>query len=206
MGIDPRTIDKRIRDAAGITLVGGRARGRLLAALAGYAFLSLSIDPPTVTHHDKKIQKRGGHLTLRDSPALRAARETYLRAVPERAELIPLVPPVALHVSFRFRLPADWRRRGDRGPGWFHIGKPDVDNLVKTVKDLLAQRGYLADDSQVAMAFLSKRWTLEGGPPGVFIYCRTLVGPGDDGRMLRIARGDEPGRIYPLPPGAGVLP
>lgn len=205
MGHDPRSMPKDMRDKAGITLVGGHARLRLAPALAGYFFLNLGIDPPTTTHHDKTIQKRGGqggHMTLVDSPALRAVWEKYLRLVPERRTLAPLIPPVALHVHFRFRLPEHWGQRAassPAGPGWFHIGKPDLDNQVKVLKDVLALRGYLANDSHVAMEFLSKRWALEGGPPGIFVYARTLASPADRGQMIGPDPSDGAGRIYPNP-------
>lgn len=206
MGVDPRSIDKAARDRAGISLVGGHARPKLSPALAGYFFLNLGIDPPTTTHHDKRIQMRrgddGGHMTLADSPELRAVWETYLRAVPERRTLVPLIPPVALHVCFRFRLPEHWGQpaaSNPAGPGWYHIGKPDLDNQVKVLKDVLALRGYLANDSHVAVEFLSKRWTLEGGPPGIWVYARTLAGPADRGQQIGPDPSDVAGRIYPNP-------
>jgi len=199
MSIDARDLSPEQRRELGITLVGGHARRKLLPARAGYTSLTLGIAPPSATHHAKKIQRRGARMTLVNSPALKAATDRYLLAIEDRRDLVPLAGPIALHVSFRFKadkLPAT-------GWGGYHGDKPDTDNQIKLLTDVLALRGFWADDCQVAKLVVEKRWTLEGGAPCVWIYARTLLGPADDGRIVHPHPSDKPGQIYPLPPLAG---
>jgi hypothetical protein len=147
------------------------------AALPGYIFFNLAGDVP--------------------AEDLVAAYGVRFR---ERYERVPLVSPIALHVHFRFRLPADWlAREGDAGPGWYQLDAPGLDDHVAAIKRILFNLGYLWAESHVAVQHAERRWTLEGGPPGVFVYARTLAGPSDRGQLLGPDPADVPGRIIPSP-------
>lgn len=66
--------------------------------------------------------------------------------------------PVLLVCRFMLPMPISWpkyRQRASQGQP--HLSKPDLDNLLKTVKDGL--NGVIwRDDSQVAQVIASKRW------------------------------------------------
>lgn len=64
----------------------------------------------------------------------------------------PLEGPLELGISFRFRRPQNWSRAKreaiDDGLEVWHTGRPDLDNLIKLVKD--AGNGVLwRDDAQI---------------------------------------------------------
>jgi Holliday junction resolvase RusA-like endonuclease len=196
MGISARDLPRAARERAGIKLgPGGRALPALLDPVAGHCLIDLAMDPPTATHHDKEIRIRNGHRTLIDSPALRAARDRYEAALPHRPgpAVVPLLPPVLMIVSFVFRAPADPAGPAD---GW-HTDTPDVDNAVKLVKDVLAGRGYFADDKHVALEIAAKRLA---AMPRVRVYLRTLLSPGDPGLEYPIAAEVPPGWVTPVDP------
>lgn len=88
--------------------------------------------------------------------------EEILQAEMYRVCRRPLEGPLELIVSFRFRRPQSWsklrREAVDEGveEPW-RTGKPDLDNLVKTVKD--AAKGILwHDDAQVVVLEADKAY------------------------------------------------
>ena len=69
--------------------------------------------------------------------------------------------PVQLSVHCRFAMPNSWsRKKRCEMQGTLHDSKPDADNVVKAVKDALTDAGVWLDDSQVALEFVSKRWSI----------------------------------------------
>ena len=70
--------------------------------------------------------------------------------------------PIFLRVSFHFPLPKSWSKaKKNTLAGEPHCQKPDLDNLVKTVKD--ACQGIIyADDALVYYTKADKRWCHSG--------------------------------------------
>lgn len=195
MGTPAKSLPKAVRDRAGIALgPGGCARPALGPAVVGHVLLELAIDPPAATHHAKRIVARAGHSTLADGPDLVAARRLYELAIPPRPGPLvpPLRPPVVLRVTFTFA------GRPDAPAGW-HVRRPDLDNQVKLLADVLAARGYVADDAHVALQVLAKR---TAPVPGVRVYLRTLLSADDVGHELAARGPRRPGWVDPLPDGA----
>ena len=93
------------------------------------------------------------------------ARQLELKSfLVDRWQSEPLEGPVSLYVSFDFAVPQSWPkwRRDGALTGLkglqCHMAKPDVDNLVKMLKD--AASGVLwRDDSQVHVVHAIKRWS-----------------------------------------------
>lgn len=69
--------------------------------------------------------------------------------------LFPYKDAVKLTVHFDMKSPKD------RGPNWQHTRKPDLDNLLKAVKDALKGVCWV-DDSQVTEIFCTKSYSLAG--------------------------------------------
>lgn len=205
MGMNPRQFTSEQLARNGIEKVGRRLRKALGHSLSGYFWLWLDGVPPTATHHDKTIARRKNgvgrwHSTLANSPALVAAWDWYLARVPERQTLVPLRPPVVLAAVFRWPLPPDageWPPMAEYGGP--HTEKPDLDNSLKVVKDVLALRGYLVDDAHVSRDGGSdKRWCEPNQRPGVLIMGRTLLGKYDPGQLFQPDAGDPAGIVHPL--------
>jgi Holliday junction resolvase RusA-like endonuclease len=75
--------------------------------------------------------------------------------------------PVAVEVEFR--LPTSKKS----GEGFPAIGKPDLDNLLKSVLDALTAAGAWEDDGQVCSVYTSKIHT--NAKPGAYITIRDLT-------------------------------
>lgn len=82
---------------------------------------------------------------------------------PER----PIEGPVLLYVSFGFRA----RRKKDLFT--WKITRPDTDNQLKTVKDVMTKMGFWHDDAQVVIELSTKAWVDD---PGIVIQVEQ-IGP-----------------------------
>lgn len=115
--------------------------------------------------------RRGNHAGVYD-PGTADDWKTavYLAACMKKPEH-PFEGAVVLSVMFRFPRPkSHLRKDGSLKPSapLEHTQKPDLDNLVKAVKDAMANAGYWRDDAQVThYAPVAKAWADEGQSPGV---------------------------------------
>ncbi len=75
-----------------------------------------------------------------------------------------------LHVCFYFKIPKSWTKARKENPP-FHTSRPDVDNLVKSIKDALNGVAY-KDDSQIVSAFALKQYAENDG---VFIQLKEKI-------------------------------
>lgn len=85
-----------------------------------------------------------------------AARQEWLAEVRPYAPGSPWAGPVHLRVDFYFRT-SDVKKQG-----CWKITRPDTDNLLKLLKDVMTEAGFWADDSQVCMEVTSKTWVPVG--------------------------------------------
>lgn len=128
-----------------------------------HAFLALV--PPGVTHNDlEPYRRKGGTLGIRKSEALKEAEAAYEARV--RAAGVPESPlgagGQALAVTLRVCFPC----AGGKPQGAPHTKKPDLDNQVKTILDVLERCGVIANDAQVCGLDAAKAWC---DPAGVYI-------------------------------------
>ena len=68
---------------------------------------------------------------------------------------------IAMHIDFFFKIPKSWSK-AKKADIPHHISKPDVDNLIKSIKDALNGIAY-KDDSQVVQVFARKQYADEDG-------------------------------------------
>lgn len=94
-------------------------------------------------------------------PSTRTAEEALGWAMRQACPGGPLEGPLVLHVQFSFGMPKSWsEKRKIAAYKTAHTGRPDLDNLVKLVKD--AGNGILwADDSLIWQVGASKVWADE---------------------------------------------
>ncbi len=87
----------------------------------------------------------------------------------------PAEGPVAARLDFKFARPKSHLGTGrnagivKRSAPVDHAHKPDLDNMIKLVLDVLTQLGFWHDDSQVAALVASKCWAEPGEAPGVTV-------------------------------------
>lgn len=87
----------------------------------------------------------------------------------------PIELPVAL--SLTFFMPRPKALMTARAPDGFvpHVGRPDCDNLAKSVLDAMTQCGWWRDDSQVYQLQVCKRYQDKAGGPGCIVSISTLI-------------------------------
>ena len=78
-----------------------------------------------------------------------------------KQKLIPTEHPVQMRIDFFFQIPKSWsKHKKENIPP--HTSRPDVDNLLKGVKDALNGIAY-NDDSQVVSVFARKQYASKDG-------------------------------------------
>lgn len=90
-------------------------------------------------------------------------RHIRTQAILHRPNIMP-TGPVFLNVIFFMPRP----KYHKPGVNYVHTKRPDLDNLIKNVKDALTKSMY-KDDSQVVEEHLRKIFAKEGSMPGVLI-------------------------------------
>ncbi len=73
----------------------------------------------------------------------------------------PLEGPLFLLIAAYFEVPASWSKKKKEAARW-KTSKPDLDNLVKIVKDALNKIVWL-DDAQVVQLFSTKTYSMPAG-------------------------------------------
>lgn len=120
--------------------------------------------PCTATAQERKAYCSAGRVIFYDPPNVKAMKQTL------RAYLKPFVPeePYCCPV----RLAVQWRFSYSRGhhDGDYRLTRPDVDNLLKSMQDIMTELGYWKDDSLVVELFAQKIW--HKAKPG---YCFTIT-------------------------------
>ena len=121
-----------------------------------------------------RVAVRGGHARVY-TPQKTASYESLVKMAGHMAmgEREPVVGPVYVVLTATFPIPASWSKKKQaevRTGCMWHTGKPDADNIMKTMDAL---NGVVwKDDSQVA---LSKVQKLYGCNPGLDVLVEVLL-------------------------------
>lgn len=118
----------------------------------------LPMVPPSVTHNAlEPYRRKDGSLGIRKSAALKEVEATYEAHV--RKCGVPDVPlgggGKALSATVRVCYPC----AGSHAQGSPHTVKPDLDNLLKTIFDVLERCGVIANDASIADFDAAKGWS-----------------------------------------------
>lgn len=120
------------------------------------------LEPPTTTHHAKKIVRIGGFARLADSKALAEAKDTWDAVLmPHRIEA-PIEGPVRLTIVLMWGYLKSEPKK-NRDALLRRDTKPDLDNMAKTITDRLVKWGFIKQDSQVCDLSVSKYFGESGG-------------------------------------------
>ncbi len=107
-------------------------------------------NPPTVTAQQKGQNRRTGQYYK--PPELRDAEQKYLAYAAQHRPQEPLTGAVCLTVVFYYAA------SGKHKDGDPKTTKPDTDNAVKALKDVLTKAGFWKDDAQIAWESVVKIW------------------------------------------------
>ncbi len=102
---------------------------------------------PTATAQERGVDWR--RRRFYDKPEWAAAKDTWTAHMERHRPDAPAERGVIFSVVFCF--PLDGHADGEP-----HVGKPDTDNLVKGLKDVLTRLGYWKDDRQVFSEHVTK--------------------------------------------------
>jgi Holliday junction resolvase RusA-like endonuclease len=93
------------------------------------------------------------------TPAKTVAFEKRIKTIAENAISAPLSGVIRLCLTFNFSVRKSWpRKKRENLNNCYHIQRPDLDNLVKTVSDALNEVAFF-DDCQIACIEAQKLWS-----------------------------------------------
>ena len=99
---------------------------------------------PTVTQQEHKIStNKKGKPYMYDPPELKTARVKF------RDSLIPFVPEIKFTGATRLMVKWLFPITGKHKAGDYKITKPDTDNLIKMLKDVMTDLNFWTDDAIV---------------------------------------------------------
>lgn len=111
-------------------------------------------EPPRATAQGKRMRIVNGKPVVFKTKAQKEAEALYyyhtLNALPKGWK--PMEKPVRLFVSFCFG--TDDKRE----VGTWKTTRPDTDNMLKALKDVMTEAGVWVDDSQVVDEHTTKSW------------------------------------------------
>jgi Holliday junction resolvase RusA-like endonuclease len=118
----------------------------------------LPIVPPKATSQTKRLVMIGGKPQFFPKKEHAEAERNLLSLCAAYAPNAPLSGPLKLQVDFVF----PWRKcETKRRRSWLKLPndkRPDCDNLVKLVADVLTKLRFYGDDGQVSTLIVSKSW------------------------------------------------
>lgn len=120
---------------------------------------------PTVTHQQKKVHVVNGKPHYYEPDALKDARQKF------SAHLGAYVPEKKLTGPIRLLTKWCYTVIGKHKNGEYKITKPDTDNMIKLLKDVMTGLGYWTDDAQVASEITEKFWSEQ---PGLYVRIEQL--------------------------------
>lgn len=113
---------------------------------------------PTITAQEQKIGiAKNGKPYKYDPSELKAARTLFRDHLAKFAPQTPFDGPIRLETIWCYPCTTAHPK-----PGW-KTTKPDTDNLVKMLKDVMTQLGYWNDDAQVTLEIIQKIWDTQSG-------------------------------------------
>lgn len=112
---------------------------------------------PSATHQMKKITVQHGKPHTYEPPAVRETRARFMAYFVRYRPEEPLKGPVSLVTKWIYP-PTKLHPKGT-----WKATKPDTDNLVKMLKDVLTTLGYWKDDAQVASETIQKFYAQSSG-------------------------------------------
>lgn len=124
----------------------------------------LPIIPPTKTHQQKKVTVVNGKPIFYEPPELQAVRTKLSAHLGKHIPKEKYVGPVRLITKWCYP-------NGSHLDGEYKTTKPDTDNMIKMLKDVMTSLKYWKDDSQVASEITEKFWAVV---PGIYIRIEEL--------------------------------
>jgi len=120
---------------------------------------------PTVTAQEKQIHVVNGKPVFYEPDDLKAARAKLSAHLGQHVPEERFTGPVRLTTWWCFPV------TGKHKNGEYKTSKPDTDNLVKLLKDVMTELRFWKDDAQVASEVIEKYWS---DLPGIYVKVESL--------------------------------
>jgi Holliday junction resolvase RusA-like endonuclease len=124
----------------------------------------VTIVPPTVTHQEKKVRVVNGKPIFYEPDELKDARQKLLAHLAKHVPDEKFTGPIQLITKWCYL-------KGKHGNGEYKTTKPDTDNMIKLLKDVMTELGYWQDDALVASEITEKFWA---DNPGIYVRINQL--------------------------------
>lgn len=121
---------------------------------------------PTVTHQQKKISVKNGKPVVYEPEDLKDARQKFM------AYLAKYSPDKKLTGALQLVTKWCYDNGGTtHADGEYKITKPDTDNMIKLLKDVMTELGFWKDDCLVSSEVTEKFWAKV---PGIYVRINKL--------------------------------
>ena len=121
--------------------------------------------PPTCTHQEKKIHVVKGKPIHYEPADLLAARSKLQAHLGKHVPAEKFTGAVRLITKWCFPI------TGKHTDGDYKITRPDTDNVIKLLKDVMTELQFWKDDAQVASEITDKFWAQL---PGIYVVAESL--------------------------------
>lgn len=125
----------------------------------------MCMEPPACTHQEKQVKVVNGKPVFYEPAELKAARQKLRAYLSQHLPEEKYTGPVRLTTWWCFPV------KGNHKDGEYKMSKPDTDNLVKMLKDIMTELQFWKDDAQVASEVIEKFWA---NIPGIYVKVESL--------------------------------
>ena len=125
----------------------------------------MAMEPPTATHQEKQVHIIRGKPVFYEPQEVKTARQKL------RAHLAGHTPPEPYEGAVRLTTWWCFPVKGGHRDGEYKTSRPDTDNLVKLLKDVMTELHFWRDDAQVASEVVEKYWA---DIPGIYVKVQSL--------------------------------
>ena len=115
------------------------------------------------------FQQRDLH--FHKTPAARLAMAQWQAILEQHVPESPLKGPIALRIIVTWPHTAESMKRSRGGGEVYKITKPDGDNVLKGIKDIMTKLGYWEDDNHVSIEAITR---CHGNFPGAFFSVKEI--------------------------------
>ena len=124
----------------------------------------MNINPPTVTHQEKRVAIKNGKPVFFEDTNLKNARMLFMAQLSRFRPAEPMKGAVELLTK--------WCYIGKVIEPKYKTTKPDTDNMIKLLKDCMTRSSFWADDAQIACEITEKFVVPER--PGIYVRVKEL--------------------------------
>lgn len=118
----------------------------------------IPITPPKATSQTKRLVMVGGKPRFFPKKEHQAAENDLMVLMAQHAPSSPMTGPLRLSVDFVFPWRKSETKRRMACGKLPNDARPDCDNLVKLVSDVLTKLRFYGDDGQVSVLHVYKHW------------------------------------------------